>query len=127
MDEIITKLNEKLKPSVQRLRNGNHDEHDILPALLWILLAYDQALHKILEVLPGSLTEAQTAAAQKVEQSLKHETTQIRKQVETSASSLTVIHKTTAQKTEQKLKWLNLLVIVQLILILALGVYIYIK
>lgn len=38
MDDIVVKLNEKLDPAVQRLRDGKNDDHDILPGLLWVLL-----------------------------------------------------------------------------------------
>ncbi|GEM_PF-5004212 len=51
MDDIIVKLNEKLDSAVQRLRDGTHGDHDILPGLLWVLLEYNRSHRGNLEQL----------------------------------------------------------------------------
>lgn len=49
MDDLIVKLNEKLDAAVKKLRDGNYDDHDILPALLWVLLEYNRSHRDDLE------------------------------------------------------------------------------
>jgi ABC-type transporter Mla subunit MlaD len=49
MDDLIVKLNEKLDSAVKKLRDGNYDDHDILPALLWVLLEYNRSHRDDLE------------------------------------------------------------------------------
>lgn len=49
MDDLIVKLNEKLDSAVKKLRDGNYDDHDILPALLWVLLEYNRSHRDNLE------------------------------------------------------------------------------
>lgn len=44
--EVLKKLHEKLHPSIERLSSNKHDDHDILPALLWSLLNYDDDIQK---------------------------------------------------------------------------------
>jgi len=51
MDDVIVRLNEKLESAVKRLRDGNHDDHDILPGLLWVLLEYSRSHRDNLEQL----------------------------------------------------------------------------
>ncbi len=57
MDDVIVKLNEKLESSVKRLRDGTHDDHDILPALLWALLEYNRSHRNDLEQLQQKAVE----------------------------------------------------------------------
>lgn len=40
--EVLAKFKEKLEPSIQNLREGKFDDHDIFPALLGALLEYAQ-------------------------------------------------------------------------------------
>ncbi|MGH7775415.1 MAG: hypothetical protein ACREQA_24580 [Candidatus Binatia bacterium] len=51
MDDLIAKLNEKLDSAVKKLRAGSYDDHDILPALLWVLLEYNRSHRDDLEKL----------------------------------------------------------------------------
>lgn len=49
MDDVVSRLNEKLASAVQRLRDGNYDDHDILPGLLWTLLEFNRSNHDKIE------------------------------------------------------------------------------
>lgn len=57
MDDLIVKLNEKLDSAVKKLRDGNYDDHDIFPALLWVLLEYNRSHRNDLEQLRERATK----------------------------------------------------------------------
>ncbi|TAJ76342.1 hypothetical protein EPO44_21505 [bacterium] len=80
MDDVIVRLNEKLESAVKRLRDGNHDDHDILPGLLWVLLEYNRSHRDNLEQLrdKAERTSAEISSLAKTLQSelekLQHNT-----------------------------------------------------
>lgn len=54
---ILKHLEEKLSPIVKTLENGNATEHDIFPALLWLLLENSKELEKSGEITKTELLE----------------------------------------------------------------------
>src|SRR6266581_825205 len=61
MDDILVKLDEKLAYSVQKLRDGTHDDHDILPSVFWTLLEYNRTLRTALEKIQEQSSEISRA------------------------------------------------------------------
>ncbi|MDM8523224.1 hypothetical protein QUF80_07625 [Desulfococcaceae bacterium HSG8] len=108
--EIIAKLEEKLKPSVEKLQTDNADEHDFLPALLWTLLRYDKRLQEEVVVLRkkmeianselAKLEETQKSTTEDVKNSLQQETVQLREELEMINSELPKLVETQKSTTE---------------------------
>ncbi len=108
--EIIVKLEEKLKPSVQKLQTDKADDHDFLPALLWALLGYDKrlqeevvVLQKKMEIANSELTkleETQKSSAEDVKNSLQQEVVQLQQELEMINSELPKLVETQKSSAE---------------------------
>ena len=87
MDDIIVKLNEKLDSAVKKLRAGNYDDHDILPALLWVLLEYNRSHRDDLEQL-RERTDKTSAEISGLAKTLQEECETLRHQLGSSTDSM---------------------------------------
>jgi hypothetical protein len=61
-DEVLPKLLAKTEPFAEKLANDTADEHDIFPALLWLLLKSDEAFNQSIESLRQSRLADQEVA-----------------------------------------------------------------
>jgi hypothetical protein len=77
MDDVVVKLYERLESAVKRLRNGNHDDHDFLPALLWALLEYNRSHRDELQQLRDK-TEKITSIVDSLAETLQEECEKLR-------------------------------------------------
>jgi len=131
---ILKHLEEKLSPIVKTLENGNATEHDIFPALLWLLLENSKELEKSGEITKTELLErienlkqvsaedVQTIVSQENQKTLSY-LVETSRRMEKSVGALdaTIIEHTKNlivqenQKTYSLLKWLIGLCVVQFI------------
>lgn len=57
LETVIKKVGEKLHEPVQKLIRGQYDEHDILPAFMWLLLERGKRVETSIQSLSSSIAE----------------------------------------------------------------------
>ncbi len=105
---LFLKLEEKLNPSLNRLKEGKSDDHDIFPSLLGALLSYSKNIQEVVEqtapllqqeserlrkeidAVSGRFPELmvrQEAIIDEMKESLRQEAAQIREKIEVAVVS----------------------------------------